>query len=157
MCHLLSFTRTRHWGCLGCALFLGLAACHSGQSDAAPPLRTQSSTPKRALRKVTGSFVDFTTTSYVSIRCTAYERTFGQQNPFLLDDSARLQAIAQRLAVLQPDTMSQETDVRAQAVLFYSDHTQDTLCMDKFTSLYRGQRVKADTLLYQLLGVYPPE
>jgi hypothetical protein len=154
MCHLLSFTRTRHWGCIGWALFLGLAACHS---DAAPPLRTQSSTPKRALRKVTGSFVDFDITTFVGVPCAAYKRNFGQQTPFLLDDSARLRAIAQRLAVLQPDTMSQETDVRAQAVLFYNDHTQDTLCMDRFTSLYRGQRVKADTLLYQLLGVYPTE
>jgi hypothetical protein len=149
--HALPLTR------VGWVLFLSLAACHAGQSDAVPPPHTQSSAPKRVLRKVTGSFVDFTTTSYVSIPCAAYERTFGQQNPFLLDDSAKLRAIAQRLAVLQPDTLSQETDVRAQAVLFYSDHTQDTLCMDRFTSLYRGQRVKADTLLYQLLGVYPKE
>jgi hypothetical protein len=93
----------------------------------------------------------------MSIRCSAYERQFDHKNPFVINDSAKLRAITHRLAALPADTMGSEMDTRAKAVLFYSNQTQDTLCMGQFTCFYRGQSLRADTVLYQLLGVVPKE
>lgn len=93
--------------------------------------------------------------TYMGISCSAYKRQFSEATPFVIQDTARLRALARRLAALQPDTARLEVDARAKAVLFYDDRTQDTLCVGQFISVYRGRTFLADTLLYQLLGVRP--
>ena len=141
-------------------LVLGLASlssCSSPNAEKTVPERAPQVTKQRQLQQVKGSFVYFGILTYMGISCSAYERQFSKATPFLIQDTARLQAITRRLAALQPDTARLEVDARAKAVLFYNDRTQDTLCMGQFISVYRGRNFMADTLLYQLLGVRPNE
>jgi hypothetical protein len=143
--------------CLLYIILLNLSACNSGNSNSTTRARTHSPALKLELRRVTGSFVNFDITTFIAIRCSAYERQFGHENPFLVNNSTKLQAITHRLAALRADTMGLEMDTRAKAVLFYNNQTQDTLCMGKFICFYRGQSFRADTMLYQLLGVTSKE
>jgi hypothetical protein len=138
-----------------CICSLSLSACNSSHSDSTAPVRTRPPTVKRELRKVTGSFIDFDITTFIAIRCAAYEGRFINKNVILISDPVKLRAITQRLIGLHSDTIGLHMDARAKAVLFYNDQTQDTLCMGRFTCLYRGQSIRADTILYQLLGVIP--
>ena len=133
----------------------GLSFCSSPSSEKTVPKSAPQVPRQRQLQQVKGSFVYFGIMTYMGISCSAYERQFSKATPFLIQDTARLQAITRRLAALQPDTAHLEVDARAKAVLFYDDRTQDTLCMGQFISVYRGRNFKADTLLYQLLGVRP--
>lgn len=137
-------------------LFLALAvlpACSSYNSEKTVPERAPQVIQQRQLQQVKGTFVSLGILTFMGISCSAYERQFSKATPFLVQDTARLQAITRRLAVLQLDTTRLEVDARAKAVLFYNDRTQDTLCIGQFISVYRGRNFIADTLLYQLLGV----
>lgn len=157
MCYLQTSMRHHSLCCLPYIILLSLSACNSGNSDSRTLARTRPPALKRELRRVTGSFVSFNISTFMAIRCSAYERQFGHENPFVITDSAKLRAITHRLAALPADTMGLGMDTRAKAVLFYSNQTQDTLCMGQFTCFYRGQSLRADTVLYQLLGVIPKE
>ena len=137
--------------------FAGLSFCSSPNSEKTVTERAPEVTRQRQLYQVKGSFVYFGIMTYMGISCSAYERQFSKATPFLIQDTARLQAITRRLVALQPDTVHLEVDARAKAVLFYDDRTQDTLCMGQFISVYRGRNFRADTSLYQLLGVRPNE
>ena len=141
--------------CLFGVIVLGLLACSTGNSESTVLIHTRPSAPQRELRKIIGSYVDFDIETYSGISCTDYEQQFGLENLILIDNPAKLRAITRRLATRQPDTIGLTVDVRAKAVLFYSDQTQETLCMDRYTSFYRGQSFKSDSVLYQLLGVGP--
>ncbi|NVO32848.1 hypothetical protein [Hymenobacter lapidiphilus] len=135
----------------------GLSSCSSPNSEKKVPERVRPITRQRQLVQVKGTFVSFGIQTFMRISCSAFEKQFSKARPFTIQDTARLQAIARRLAALQPDTAHLGVDARAKAVLFYSDRTHDTLCMDQFISVYRGRNLMADTLLYQLLGVRPKE
>jgi len=133
----------------------GLSFCSSPNSEKTVLERAIQITEQRQLQQVKGTFVSFGILTFMGISCSAYEKQFSEAKPFAIQDTARLQAITRSLAALQPDTAQSEVDARAKAVLFYNDHTQDTLCMGQFISVYRGRNFMADTLLYQLLGVRP--
>lgn len=134
-----------------------LSACSSPNAEKTAPERAPQIPQQRQLQQVKGTFVSFGILTFMDISCSAYERQFSKATPFAIQDTARLKAITRRLVALQPDTARLEVDARAKAVLFYTDRTQDTLCMGKFISVYRGRHFMADTLLYQLLGVRPDE
>jgi hypothetical protein len=134
-------------------VLVSLASCSSPNPDKSALERTQHIAQQRQLQQVQGSFVSFSIETYMGISCSAYERQFSDATPFLIQDTAQLHAIIRRLSALQPDTSCSEVDVRAKAVLSYTDHTRDTLCMDQFSSVYRGRSFTADTLLYHLLGI----
>lgn len=136
------------WGGLLC-----LVACNSPSTDAPTGAGSPSVQPHTELQQVTGSFVHFGITTYGRTDCGRYEQQFSEATPFAITDQDVLRQIRQHLDALQADTLGQHTNVRAKAILRYSDHRQDTLCMGKFTSDYRGRTVRADTVLYALLGV----
>ena len=135
----------------------GLPSCSSPSSEKTVPERAPQVTRQRQLQQITGTFVSFNISTFAGISCSAYERQFSNATPFVIQDTARLQAITRRLAALKPDTAHLEVDARAKAVLFYNDRTRDTLCLGQFITVYRGQNFRDDTLLYQLLGVRPNE
>jgi hypothetical protein len=129
-----------------------LAAC----TPAAEPAQEVSSKlipPQRELIGVHELLSDFSVESYVAISCEAYGKKFGWDRRLDITDKKVLGQISQRLQQVQAAPSGYHIDVRAKAILRYSDHSRDTLCLGNFFNHYRGQLVQADTVLSQLLGI----
>ena len=109
--------------------------------------------PQRELVGVQAFISDFSIESFRDISCEAYGKEFGWTRRQDVTDRKVLGQISQRLQQLQAAPAGYHIDVRAKAILRYSDQSRDTLCLGNFFNDYRGQLVQADTVLSQLLGI----
>lgn len=84
--------------------------------------------------------VNFDINSIVNIKCENFESTFKNKLELIeINDTSSLRKLELVLKSLKSDSIGRELDVRAKLILFYSDRTKDSLCMDRFRVTLNGK------------------
>jgi hypothetical protein len=131
---------------------LWLSACNPSAKPA-QEASGKSLPQQRELVSVQVLASDFNIDTFRAVSCAGYGKELGGDKQLDITDKNTLVQISQRLKQLQAAPADYKVDVRARAILYYNDHSRDTLCLGNFFNHYQGHVVLADTILSGLLGL----
>jgi hypothetical protein len=98
-------------------------------------------------------YVDFNVATFVAVDCDGFEKSFGDGDKTLLvsDDNTFFGSLDDKLKKLETDGTVPRQNVRIKVLVTRASGEADVLCVSQGDMVYKGQGVKFNTELLDLI------
>ncbi|MGI4866836.1 MAG: hypothetical protein ACRYFZ_23155 [Janthinobacterium lividum] len=95
--------------------------------------------------------VDFDIETYAGVSCDAFDKQFPEATTTLIVDHATLAALSHRVVLFKKGDRDYQMDTRAKAIIYYTNGTTATICIDRFSMHFNGKRINYNKEIGRLL------
>lgn len=107
---------------------------------------------KPTIDKVIIKKVDLDTDTFVRVDCDNFETSFKESIMTIeVTEKSKLKEFKKIIDLLKPNDSSAKVDTRIKVLIFQSNGSVDTLCVDRFNLLLNGVLMKESVTLRQFL------
>ncbi len=104
------------------------------------------SAQEKRISKIEVKKVSFLTSTLISIKCDKFESSFEEEEieKHSVIDNDKLEKLSTLLFSLKIDEKGNSVDTREKIIIFYSDNSKTTLCIDYFGLILNGNIMRID-------------